>query len=107
MKRIMLIPAICILCVSCTGNSNNMNGKNQEQAQPADWDITAHVKETLVVDGSLSTKARLISVTTNDGVVTLTGTVVSEEESRKVVKIVEGVPGVKSVVNQLTIVKPQ
>ena len=126
MKKILFIPAICILCVSCNDNSNKpnknsndsnrnseecsvgnsneyTNRNNQMQSQPADWDITAHVKKSLMSDNSLSSSARLISVTTNNGVVTLTGTVVNAEESRKVVRIVKSVPGVMSVDNQLTV----
>ncbi len=55
------------------------------------------------MDNSLSSSARMISVTTNKGVVTLTGTVASNEESHKIVKMVKSVPGVKSVDNQLTV----
>lgn len=103
-KKILFIPAICILCASCSGNSNDYsNGNNQMQSQPSDWDITANVKKTLVADNSLSSSARMISVTTNNGVVTLTGTVASKEESRRVVRMVKNVSGVKSVDNQLTI----
>jgi hyperosmotically inducible periplasmic protein len=108
-KKILLIPAICALCVSCNSQSNKPNensnscSNGNNQSQPADWDITAHVKEKLMTDNSLSLKARVISVTTNNGVVTLTGTVESKEESRKVVRIVKDVPGVNSVDNQLTI----
>ncbi len=103
MKKIHFILAICTLCASCNSNSNNSIGNNQTQSQPADWDITANVKKDLLTDSSLSSSARMISVTTNDGVVTLTGTVVSKEESRKVVKIVKNVYGVMDVDNQLTI----
>jgi osmotically-inducible protein OsmY len=102
-KKFLFIPAICVLCVSCDSNSDNPNGNNQMQSQPSDWDITANVKKNLMTDNSLSSSARMISVTTNSGVVTLTGTVASKDESRKVVRIVQNVPGVTSVDNQLTI----
>jgi osmotically-inducible protein OsmY len=113
-KKILFIPAICVLFVSCTGNSNNpngnsndySNGNNQMQSQPSDWDITANVKKNLMSDNSLSSSARMISVTTNNGVVTLTGTVASKEESRKVVRMVKSVSGVTDVDNQLTISNP-
>jgi len=110
-KKILFIPAICILCASCNGNSNNSNGNsndysngnNQMQSQPSDRDITANVKKNLKADNSLSSSARMISVSTNNGVVTLTGTVASKEESRRVVGIVNSVSGVTSVDNQLVI----
>lgn len=107
MKKILLIPAICLLCISCNANTNDHSSEpNQTQSQPADWEITASVKKNLMADSSLSSSARMISVTTNSGVVILTGTVVSREESHKVVKIVKSVSGVKSVDNQLVISNP-
>jgi hyperosmotically inducible periplasmic protein len=102
MKKFLLIPVICALTASCNSNSDNSNGNSQVQTQPADWDITAHVKAQLLSDNSLSASARVISVTTNDGVVTLTGTVINNEEMRKVIRIVQSVPGVTDVDNQLT-----
>ena len=111
MKKILLIPALCILCVSCNGNSNDRHGHSKDcssgnchmKSQPSDWDITASVKKSLMTGNSLSANARMVSVTTNNGVVTLTGTVASKEESHKVARIAKQVPGVKSVDNQLTI----
>lgn len=104
MKKMLFIPAMCILCASSYSNSNDYsNANNQVQSQPADWEITANVKKNLMMDSSLSSHARIISVTTNNGVVSLTGTVASKEESEKVIGIVKNVSGVKSVDNQLTI----
>jgi len=106
MKTLLFIPAVCLLCVACNGASSNSDGYSngtQMQSQPSDWDITAHVKKNLMTETSLSSSARMISVTTNDGVVTLTGTVATREESRQVVRIVKATPGVRSVDNQLTI----
>ncbi len=113
-KKNLFIPIICILCVSCNsnsdtpiGNSNDYsNVHNQTQSQPADWHITTNVKRELLTNESLSSSARMISVTTNNGVVLLTGTVASNEESYKVVGIVKRVPGVINVDNQLTILNP-
>jgi hyperosmotically inducible periplasmic protein len=113
MKKMMLIPITCALCVSCNTDSANRNrdanddyNRNKvEQPEPAlsDWDITTMVKKKLMSDNSLSSSARMISVTTNDGVVTLIGTVKSNEESRRVERIVQDVPGVMDVDNQLCI----
>jgi hyperosmotically inducible protein len=114
MKQFFLIPAVCVLFVSCTSDSHNntgdsnsySNAKGQtppDSTQPSDWEITTSVKKNLMADSTLSASARMISVTTNNGVVTLTGTVASKEESRKVVRIVMNVTGVSSVDNQLTV----
>jgi len=115
----MLIPVICVFCVSCdsnadnsSGNANNPNGNTNNyynennQIQLSDNDITENVNRKLMNDNSLSSNARMISVTTNNGVVTLSGTVASQEESRKVFRMVKDVRGVRSVNNQLTISNP-
>lgn len=54
-------------------------------------------------DSSLSGSGKLVSVETNDGVVTLTGTVPSKDESRYIERKVKAMDGVKRVDNQLTI----
>ncbi len=54
-------------------------------------------------ESNLSASARFVSVTTNDGVVTLTGTVPTREDSRHIERKVKGVSGVRRVDNQLTI----
>jgi len=108
-KKFLFIPAMCILCASCSSNSNDKSkdhAKGHEQTQSADWEITANVKKKLMMEGSLSSGARMVSVTTNNGVVTLTGTVANHEESRKVSRLVKEVSGVKSVDNQLTVSNP-
>jgi osmotically-inducible protein OsmY len=71
--------------------------------QPSDTEITARVKKNLMTESSLSSSAKMISVTTNNGVVTLNGTVASREESARVLRIVRNVQGVISIDNQLTI----
>jgi osmotically-inducible protein OsmY len=94
------------MCVSCSNSGNGSlgtNGNNQTQSQQSDWETTAKVKEKLMMEGSLSSNARMISVTTNSGVVTLKGTVASKDERRKVIKMVKGVVGVKKVDDQLTV----
>jgi len=54
-------------------------------------------------DNSLSSNARMVSVTTNNGVVVLTGSVASMEERRQVLRIVESVSGVQRIDDQLTV----
>ena len=65
--------------------------------------VTAGVKAALLADSGLSTAT--ISVDTQKGAVTLTGTVDSDAMKAKAAEIAKGVKGVKSVVNNLT-VKP-
>jgi hypothetical protein len=125
MKKVLFISAICSLFVSCSCNSKDMprndngncnqcpdkntpcnGGSNQMQSdngQKADWKITANVKKQLMADSTLSSSARMISITTNNGVVTVTGTVADRSERNKVISIVENVDGVQSVDDQLSI----
>lgn len=107
MKKALLVPAICLMFCSCAGNSNSNNyvrvNQSQDQSTPADWEITLHVKEALLTDGSLSAGNRFISVSTTNGVVTLTGTVSTRDQMNRIVRTVESVDGVTSVDNQLTI----
>jgi hyperosmotically inducible protein len=108
MRKMLFVSAICAMCavcVSCSCDSNKNNNQTSDcpaDVSQADWKITAAVKKKLMADSTLSSSARMISVTTNNGVVTLTGTVTCKDESRKVVSIVESVDGVKGVDNQLT-----
>jgi osmotically-inducible protein OsmY len=63
--------------------------------------VTAGVKAALVADSGLATTT--ISVDTQKGVVTLSGTVGSDALKSKAEEIAKGVKGVKSVVNNLTV----
>lgn len=65
--------------------------------------VTAKVKMALVLHRS--TGALRTSVTTNDGVVTVSGKARNDAEKELVSKVVEDIDGVKSVVNKMTIEK--
>jgi hyperosmotically inducible periplasmic protein len=68
-------------------------------AAVSDAAITAKVKERLADDNRLGDAK--ISVTTNNGIVTLTGTAPTAEASNAAEDAAEGVKGVKSVENQI------
>ncbi len=70
-----------------------------------DASITALAKTTLVFHRS--TSAHRTRIKTTDGRVTLTGTARTTAEKELVGKYVEDVEGVKSVVNNITVKKPQ
>ncbi len=106
MKKILLLPALCAMLVSCCGDGKDSYGNSTQtqSSQSADWEITTKVKGSIMASGdSLSASARMVSVSTDNGVVTLTGTVATREEMNKVVKIAKNVSGVKSVNNELSI----
>ncbi len=90
MKRIfqLLFPALlCVVLVSCN---------------PSDEQITESVQKTLSANPSLSP----VSAAVNEGVVTLSGEVETEDAKTLAESSITGVKGVKSVVNSVT-VKPQ
>lgn len=61
--------------------------------------ITSKVKSEMIADKTVS--AHNIGVTTDHGVVKLTGTAATMQESDKAVQIARGVKGVKSVENDI------
>jgi hyperosmotically inducible protein len=66
--------------------------------------LTAKTKLALVADERL--KSRLVTVETQNGVVTLSGTVYSDGARRTAVDIVKTVEGIKSVKNALQVIAP-
>ncbi len=111
MRKMLVVSALCAMCAVCTSctmsctkdKNDNQTSDCPSDVSQADWKITGNVKKKLMGDSSLSSSARMVSVTTNNGVVTLTGNVASRDESRKVVSLVESVDGVKNVDNQLVV----
>ncbi len=118
MKRILLTLALGLLAVSCSSNnssnggysSNTSNqhnsgcsGYQSDTSDTSDTGITTRVKSAIMSDTSISGSTRFVSVSTTNGVVTLTGTVSSSQDMHRVVHIANGVQGVKRVDNQLTI----
>ena len=77
--------------------------QKEEQSTSPDWQITLKVKEAILSDSSLSPGNRFVSVSTTDGVVTLTGKVSDQYQINEIVKKAEGIAGVKSVVNKMTV----
>jgi hyperosmotically inducible protein len=102
---------VCILFASCQGGNNNYRRNDSvgtqrstsENQKSEDWQITAKIKADLISDTHLSATGRFVSVTTEDGVVTLTGNVKDKEESRYIERKVKNISGVRKVDNQLTI----
>jgi osmotically-inducible protein OsmY len=70
-----------------------------------DASITAQVKGSLLAHRS--TSMLKTKVTTNDGVVTVSGTARNEAEKALVTKLVTDINGVQSVVNSMTIEEPK
>ncbi len=111
MKTTLLIISMCAFLMSCNGNNNGTYRSNtatnyndsQGNNQDPDWQITSRVKTAIMEDNSLSTSGRTVSVETNNGVVTLTGSVPSREESAAIERKARSITGVRRVDNRLTI----
>lgn len=110
MKFFLFATTLCALCISCSSNYDKHPNNNQMQSsnavQPADWQITANVKQIIMTNSSLSSSARMISVTTNNGIVLLTGVVQNRKEGEKVLRMIQDVAGVRGIDNHLTLANP-
>lgn len=90
-------------CSRCGNNGGDYTAEKTQSKDSPDWIITAKVKETIVMDGYLSTGSKLVSVTTNDGIVTITGNVGSKRDMYRIVKLARKVQGVSKVDNEMTV----
>ena len=112
MKKLWLIPACCVLFTACNNDSGTAQNGDQNEcdvpAEPsADWLITGKVKEAIMTDSSLSLRARFLSISTTDGVVTLSGTVLTQADVQEAERIAKTIEGVVSVKNQLQVKPPK
>lgn len=71
----------------------------------ADRKITQRIRQAVTKDDSLSTSAQNVKIITQDGKVTLRGTVNSDSEKQKIADMAKKAPGVKNVENLITIDK--
>jgi hyperosmotically inducible periplasmic protein len=69
----------------------------------ADRKLLAAVRRAVVRDKTLSTSGHNVKIVAIDGVVTLRGPVISEDEKGKIEKLAQQVAGVTSVQNQLDV----
>lgn len=68
-----------------------------------DHSLNTRIREALQNDADLASSAGSIRLSTDDGKVTLQGSVANEQEKEALVAKVEQIAGVKTVENQLTI----
>jgi osmotically-inducible protein OsmY len=69
----------------------------------ADRKITQQVRQAVTKDDSLSTSAQNVTIVTQDGKVTLRGTVKSQSEKQKIADKAKQVAGVRSVDNLISV----
>ena len=89
---------VAVLLLGLAGCANT--GKETGAYVDDSW-ITTKVKSELIAESD--TKAHNISVSTANGVVTLTGTAETAQESTKAAEIARRVAGVKAVENDIRI----
>lgn len=100
MKKVLLLRVIFVFAIAgCAGTQES--GKNPVERMMDDSTITTKIKNEMVKDKVV--KARQIDVDTIDGHVTLTGAVATLHEAKRATQIAQGVPGVKSVSNNIQI----
>jgi hyperosmotically inducible protein len=105
MKKLLLIPVLCLLCFSCNYIVHKSNKPVESQKQSSDWLITTKIKMAIITDTSISITSRFISVTTTSGIVTLTGSVSKRTDREKIDNIAKNIDGVKRVHNKIVISK--
>src|SRR5512133_342912 len=79
---------------------------DQQKENRSDRDLTKQIRQSIVKDDSLSTYAHNVKIVTQNGQVTLTGPVRSEDEKRTIEAKATEVAGENKVTNELNI-KPQ
>lgn len=94
---------------STNSNGNNTTNSSSDSGDSAgnaveDAGITVLVKAALLLESDLS--AMEINVDTVNGIVTLTGAIDNSANIEKATEVVDGIEGVKSVNNQLTVKAP-
>ena len=123
-KQLFLVASLCVLLTACDRNHSgtnttnadntgrNVRDRNSQTLTPgdqseseADRTLTQKVRQALMDDGSLSTYAKNVKIITINGLVTLRGPVNSERERSEIGRKAQAINGIKSVDNQLEIVR--
>jgi hyperosmotically inducible periplasmic protein len=80
---------------------------DQQKMNPADRDLVAKIRKSVIADKSLSTYAHNVKIISQDGTVTLKGPVRSDDEVKSIVAKATDVTGsADKVVNQLSVKPP-
>ena len=112
-----LLIALTLAACSKSDNSQSSAPSDNQMASKADKGVTAsdqpendadrkiiqEVRQALTADSSLSTSAQNVTVVSNNGKVTLRGSVKDDSEKQKIVSKATQVAGVTNVDNQLTV----
>jgi osmotically-inducible protein OsmY len=104
MKRNLSVLMLSFLCIGGQGVfAEEQKTVSTEDESSPDWQLTLKVKAAILGDDSLSPSNRFVSITTENGVVTITGKVTDRYQRNEIVKAAKKVPGVKGVEDKMTI----
>ncbi len=87
--------------------TDNPTTAQQQKENPADRELTQHVRQAIMQDKSLSTYAHNVKIISRNGTVTLKGPVRSDSEKQALEAKANDVAGKDNVVNDLTVVPDQ
>lgn len=103
MLNILPILFLCAVCVACNQTNQTSTQNKQAAHNQADWETTAKVKQAIMSNKSISMSNRTVSVSTNKGIVILSGTVSNQDQVNEILKTASNVSGVKSINNQMSL----
>jgi len=86
---------------STSGTVNN--GMHDQAMQESDRNLNAQIREAFNRDSALREASNSVALTTNNGVVTLSGTVATEKEKKDLENELQLITGVSRVQNELQI----
>lgn len=105
MRTLLIRAALALACAAAAGSpaaaSPHGQANRPSQARSADEWITTQIQAKYFLDPDI--KARTIDVATINGVVTLTGRVLSLQERQRATELASRVDGVRNIVDRLTI----
>lgn len=85
------------------GGAASSGSSDNASESDADKTVSSAVRRAIMEDSNLSTTAQNLKITTNNGVVTLRGTVNSQQEKDSIESKAKGVTGVTRINNQLEV----
>ena len=85
----------------------DQNTANKQSNTASDRDLTQQVRKAIMEDKSISTYAHNVKVVTQNGQVTLSGPVRSDEEKQAIVGKAAQVAGKDHVVDQISVAPPK
>ncbi len=102
-RTVLVVCVTLVIGVVLTGLANGLGNANEHTALNDTW-LTAKTKVALFTDARVI--GREITVNSAQGVVMIRGNVSSDETKKTAEGIAKGIDGVKSVQNDLQVVRP-